>query len=135
MTLEGRDQGLKDVANAKSAQATSFWRPFVKMPASIPAEDQAKLRAEAEDVITHKVMPAYAKMLTFFDEEYVPKAVTSLAAESLPDGKAYYQSKILEYTTVSMTFLALYFACWSTTVNSMSRLGLATAYSAKRRTT
>jgi uncharacterized protein (DUF885 family) len=103
VTLEGRDQGLKDVANAKSAQATSFWRPFVKMPASIPAEDQAKLRAEAEDVITHKVMPAYAKMLTFFDEEYVPKAVTSLAAESLPDGKAYYQSKILEYTTLSMT--------------------------------
>ncbi len=34
-----------------------------------------------------------------------------------------------------MTFLALYLACWSTTVNSMSRLGLATAYSAKRRTT
>ncbi len=31
------------------------------------------------------------------------KAVTSLAAESLPDGKAYYQSKILEYTTLSMT--------------------------------
>ena len=103
VTLEGRDQGLKDVVNAKSAQETSFWRPFLNMPASIPTEDQAKLRAEAEDVILHKVVPAYAKMLTFFDEEYVPHTVTSLAAESLPDGKAYYQAKILEYATVTMT--------------------------------
>jgi uncharacterized protein (DUF885 family) len=102
VTLEGRDQGLKDVVNAKSAQETSFWRPFVNMPASIPAEDQARLRTQAEDVITHKVAPAYAKMLKFFDDEYVPKAVTSLAAESLPDGTAYYQSKILEYATVTM---------------------------------
>jgi uncharacterized protein (DUF885 family) len=66
VTLEGRDQGLKDVVNAKSAQETSFWRPFLNMPASIPTEDQAKLRAEAEDVILHKVVPAYAKMLTFW---------------------------------------------------------------------
>ena len=103
VTLEGRDQGLKDVVNAKSVQQTSFWRPFVAMPPSISSEDQAKLRAEAEDVITHQVMPAYAKMLAFFDEEYVPHAVTSLAAESLPEGNAYYQSKILEYATVTMT--------------------------------
>jgi uncharacterized protein (DUF885 family) len=103
VTLEGRDQGLKDVVNAKSAQATSFWRPFLSMPASISTEDQAQFRSQAEDVITHKVIPAYAKMLAFFDEEYVPNTVTSIAAESLPDGKAYYQSKILEYATVTMT--------------------------------
>src|ERR1700691_3620524 len=37
------------------------------------------------------------------------------------------------YTTVSMTFLALYLLSWSTTVKSISRVGLATAYSATRR--
>ena len=103
VTLEGRDQGLKDVANAKDAKATNFWKPFEKMPDSISADEQVKLRAEAEDVITHKVMPAYAKMLKFFDDEYVPHAVTSIAAENLPDGKAYYQSKIYEFVTVTMT--------------------------------
>lgn len=103
VTLEGRDQGLKDVGDAKTAQATSFWKPFAAMPPSIPAPEQEKLKAEAQDVITHSVVPAYAKMLRFFDEEYVPHAVTSLAAESLPDGKAYYQSKILEYATVTMS--------------------------------
>lgn len=103
VTLEGRDQGLRDVVNAKNAQATSFWKPFVSIPPSIPAAEQEKLKAEAEDVITHSVVPAYAKMLKFFDEEYVPHSVTSLAAESLPDGKAYYQSKILEFATVTMS--------------------------------
>jgi uncharacterized protein (DUF885 family) len=103
VTLAGRDQGLKDVVNAKDAQATSFWKPFAAMPPSIPAAEQDKLKAEAEDVITHSVVPAYASMLKFFDDEYVPHAVTSLAAEDLPDGKAYYQSKILEFATVSMS--------------------------------
>jgi uncharacterized protein (DUF885 family) len=103
VTLEGRDQGLKDVVNAKDAQATSFWKPFLEMPSSIPAAEQEKLKAEAADVITHLVVPAYAKMLKFFDDEYLPHTVTSLAAESLPDGKAYYQSKILEYATVTMS--------------------------------
>jgi uncharacterized protein (DUF885 family) len=103
VTLAGRDQGLKDVVNAKDAQATSFWKPFAAMPPSIPAAEQDKLKAEAEDVITHSVVPAYASMLKFFDDEYVPHAVTSLAAEDLHDGKAYYQSKILEFATVSMS--------------------------------
>jgi uncharacterized protein (DUF885 family) len=103
VTLEGRDQGLKDVVNAKDAQATSFWKPFLEMPPSIPQAEQEKLKAEATEVITHAVVPAYAKMLKFFDEEYLPHAVTSLAAENLPDGKAYYQAKILEYATVTMS--------------------------------
>ncbi len=103
VTLEGRDQGLKDVVNAKDAQATTFWKPFAAMPSSIGAAEQQKLKAEADDVITRDVVPAYAKMLKFFDDEYLPHTVTALAAESLPDGKAYYQSKILEYATVNMT--------------------------------
>ena len=103
VTLEGRDQGLKDVVNAKDAKSTSFWKPFVKMPDSISADEQARMRAEAEDVIAHQVMPAYAKLLKFFDDEYVPHAVTSIAAKDLPDGNAYYQSKILEFATVTMT--------------------------------
>ena len=63
VTLAGRDQELKDVVNAKNPQATSFWRPFVAMPSSISAAEQEKLKAEAEDVITHTVTPAYAKTL------------------------------------------------------------------------
>lgn len=73
------------------------------MPASINTAEQARLRAEGRNVIAQVVMPAYTKLLRFFDDEYVPKANPSLAATSLPDGKAYYQSLILEYATVTLT--------------------------------
>jgi uncharacterized protein (DUF885 family) len=103
VTLKGRDLSIAATAEAKSPEDTVYYKPFVTMPASIPAEEQTKLRAEAAEAIRTSVMPAYAKLLTFWRAEYVPGAVVSLAAEDLPDGKAYYQSKILEFGTVTMT--------------------------------
>ncbi len=103
VTLKGRDLSIAATADAKRPEDTTYYKPFVTMPASIPAEEQAKLRAEAVEAIRTDVMPAYAKLLKFWRDEYVPGAVTSLAAEDLPDGKAYYQSKILEFGTVTMT--------------------------------
>ena len=103
VTLTGRDQGLKDVANAKDAEATGFWLPFATMPASVNTAEQARLRAEAKKTIEQDVIPAYRRLLSFWDDEYVPKANPALAATSLPDGKAYYQSLILEYATVTQT--------------------------------
>jgi uncharacterized protein (DUF885 family) len=73
------------------------------MPASIPAAEQESLRADATAAIRDAVQPAYQRMLKFMREEYVPHARESLAAASLPDGKAYYQSKIVEFTTTSLS--------------------------------
>jgi uncharacterized protein (DUF885 family) len=103
VTLTGRDQSLVPVADAKTPQATVYYKPFEKMPATISADDQAKLRAEATAAIQNDVIPVYRDLLTFFRDDYIPHAQTSLAAEDLPDGKAYYQSKILEFTTLTLT--------------------------------
>lgn len=103
VTLAGRDASLASIADAKTPQETVFYKPFKDMPASIPAAEQASLRAQGVAAIRGSVQPAYAAVLKFFREQYVPHARTSLAAESLPDGKAYYQSKIVEFTTTSLT--------------------------------
>ena len=103
VTLTGRDASLVPVADAQTAESTVYFKPFAKMPASIPDAEQAKLRAEAAAAIQSSVIPAYAHLLTFFRDDYIPHAQTALAAESLPDGKAYYQSKILEFTTLTLT--------------------------------
>lgn len=103
VTLLGRDAALASIAEAKSPQEVVFFTPFKSMPASIPASEQDALRAQAALVIREQVQPAYAKVLAFFRDEYVPKARTTLAAESMPGGKAYYQSKIVEYTTTHLT--------------------------------
>jgi uncharacterized protein (DUF885 family) len=102
VTLAGRDAPLLNIVNAKSPQDTVWYTPFKEMPATIPADEQTRLRAQGIALIDSAVKPAYAQALQFFRDEYVPKARTTLAAESLPDGKAYYQSKIVEYTTTAL---------------------------------
>ncbi|GGC21023.1 DUF885 domain-containing protein [Pseudoduganella buxea] len=102
VTLQGRDQSLVAVAEAKP-EATAFYKPFATMPATIPVAEQASLRAAALAAIRDHVIPAHAQLLKFMREEYVPNATEHLAAERLPDGRAYYQSKIVEYTTTDLT--------------------------------
>ena len=48
------------------------------------------------------MLPAYQRLLAFFDQDYLPRARTSLAAEALPDGKAYYRQQIRAYTTLDL---------------------------------
>jgi uncharacterized protein (DUF885 family) len=103
VTLVGRDASLVSIAEAKSVEDTVYYLPFKSMPAAIPAATQATLRAEAVKRIRELVQPAYVTLLAFMRGEYVPRARASLAAQDLPDGKAYYQSQILEYTTTTLT--------------------------------
>ncbi|WP_406693395.1 DUF885 domain-containing protein [Sphingomonas cannabina] len=100
VTLKGRDAGVALVANAKSAEESPFYAPFKMLPPTIPAATQAALRGEARDAITQAVVPAHAKLLAFLRTEYIPGARTTLAAYELPDGKAYYRSKIREFVTL-----------------------------------
>lgn len=103
VTLTGRDASIVSVTEAKSPEETVFYTPFKKMPAAIPADEQAALREKAVTVIRESVIPAHLKLLKFVRNEYVPGSRVELAAESLPDGKAYYQAKILEFTTTKLT--------------------------------
>ncbi|HEY2659327.1 MAG TPA: DUF885 family protein [Caulobacteraceae bacterium] len=103
ITLVGRDTTIAAVAEAKTPLDTVFYQPFQAMPASIPAAVQAQLRDQAIKVIGDKVIPAHQALLTFMRDDYIPHARDSLAAEALPDGEAYYQSKIVEFATVDLT--------------------------------
>ncbi|NRR29664.1 DUF885 family protein [Oxalobacteraceae bacterium] len=103
VTLSGRDGSLTSVTDVKTPQDTVFYQPFRQMPATIPAAEQQLLRAAAVKVIGESVQPAYRALLAFMREQYVPRATEALAAESLPNGKAYYQSKIVEFTTTAMS--------------------------------
>jgi uncharacterized protein (DUF885 family) len=102
-TLEGRDGSIASVAQAKTAEDTGYWAPFREMPGNIPAARQEQLRRQARDAIMAKVVPAYAKLLDYWKTDYFPHANPVLAAEKLPDGQAYYASKIREFTTLDMT--------------------------------
>ncbi|MCJ2183579.1 DUF885 family protein [Novosphingobium sp. 1949] len=100
VTLTGRDAGIKLVIAAATPQDNPFYAPFKDLPDTIPQATRAALQAEAAQVIAQGVVPAHTKLLAFMDNEYAPAARTTLAAYDLPDGKAYYRSKIREFVTL-----------------------------------
>ncbi|WP_303760644.1 DUF885 domain-containing protein [Sphingobium yanoikuyae] len=100
ITLQGRDIGVEQVAKAKSVEENPFYAPFKTLPMTIPADVQAALKSDAAAAIAQAVVPAHDKLLTFLRQDYIPGARRDLAAYKLPDGKAYYQSKIREFVTL-----------------------------------
>jgi uncharacterized protein (DUF885 family) len=74
----------------------------------VPPQRQAELRAQAVRTIREVVQPAYAELLKFMRTEYVPGMRTTVAAQDLPDGKAYYRAKIREFTTLDMDPAAIH---------------------------
>ncbi len=108
VTMTGRDEGVRVVAEAASPEATAFYKPFLQMPASIPAATQDALRAEGATAIREAVIPAHQALLKFLRETYLPGLRTTLAAYDLPDGRAYYAAQIREYTTTDLSAEAIH---------------------------
>ena len=96
----------------KDPTQSKFYTPYKKLPADIPAEQKAQLQQQAQKTIQHEVIPAYQKLLIFFNDHYLPKANTSIAAIDMPDGKQYYD------------FLAGYFTTTDLTADQIHEIGL-----------
>src|SRR4051812_18769212 len=101
-TLTGREKSIATVAEGK-AEENLLYTPFREPMVGVEASDQEKLKKQAAQVIHDIVQPAYAELLTFFRDEYVPHTRETTAGEALPDGKAYYRQKIREFTTLNLS--------------------------------
>ena len=88
---------------AATAAQSSFYAPFLKMADSVPADEQARLRAQAQAAVDDVVLPAIARFETFFNDTYLPAAPASVATGDLPNGKAYYDHLARSYTTTDLT--------------------------------
>jgi uncharacterized protein (DUF885 family) len=100
VTLKGRDLSVASVAEATSPEVTVYFKPFKTVPAGLPPATAADLRALGVAAIAEAVIPAHKRLLTFLRSEYLPGAREALDAASLPGGRDYYQSKILEFTSL-----------------------------------
>ncbi len=71
--------------------------------AKLSEEDWNELRPKVLDAIRHSVIPAYRDFAKFLKTTYVPACRGSIAARSLPGGRALYQAQIRKFTTLEMT--------------------------------
>ncbi|MBL8962315.1 MAG: DUF885 family protein, partial [Gemmatimonadetes bacterium] len=99
--VQGRDATI--VPYTRADTTNPLYLPFAQMPATIPSAERDALRAEARAVIRETIVPAYTTLLAFMRQEYLPRARTALAATTLPDGEAFYQSQIEKFTTLTLT--------------------------------
>jgi len=99
VTLEGRGDAITKVADAKP-EDTAFYAPFKEMQGALAPAEEAKLKAEAIELIRTVIQPAYRDLDAFWRNDYLPHVRQTLAAEALPDGKAYYRQQIELYATV-----------------------------------
>jgi uncharacterized protein (DUF885 family) len=97
VTLEGREASIAAQAAGGDPEESPFFAPLRRLPPSIGAADATRLRAEAASAIREAVTPAYAKLLAFMRDTYIPGARTTLGASELPDGKAYYRRQIIDF--------------------------------------
>ncbi|MGI9222677.1 MAG: DUF885 domain-containing protein [Woeseiaceae bacterium] len=80
---------------------SSFYDAFEDMSVKLSAAEQDRLHAEGEQVIRDSVMPAFRALAEFLAEEY--EASSTIGAEQLPNGEAFYAFQIRRYTTLTNT--------------------------------
>nr|WP_199743245.1 DUF885 family protein [Sphingomonas ginsenosidivorax] len=106
VSLAGRDTAI--AAFATPGADNPLAEPFRAMPAAIPASEQAALRAAGLAAVDAAAAPAYARLLAFYRDTYLPGTRTTISAAALPDGKAFYESQVREYTTLGLTPAAIH---------------------------
>ena len=92
--------------SAQSAQTeanTALLLAFRRFPSSFSADQQAKLRTEADAAYEKDFLPSWRKLLEYVNATYAPKARARVGLGSLPGGREAYAVLVRRYTTTSMT--------------------------------
>ncbi len=100
-----------DVCNglvSKEVTKSIFYGPVKKLPASFSATEKARLTSAYVKSITTELNVANLKLATFLKDDYLPKAVNTSGAGSLPDGDAYYKFCVRSWTTTNKTLDEIY---------------------------
>lgn len=101
VSIAGREQPIIPLSSGDPA-VNPLYHPFVTLPATFSSADRTALQAEGAATVK-LIAPAFAKLLVYVRDDYMPHARNSTAAEALPNGKAYYAAKVKEYTTLDLT--------------------------------
>lgn len=80
-----------------------FYKPIANMPDDFSASDKERLTTAYTSMVKDKIIPTYAKMATFFQEEYLPAGRETSGIGAYDKGAELYQKRIKKYTTTDMT--------------------------------
>jgi uncharacterized protein (DUF885 family) len=83
--------------------ASVFFHPLTSFSPAISESDRHSLSDMAQHAILTSVVPGYAALLEFVQEEYLPASRPTITSLDLPDGEAFYAHRIYYYTSLHLT--------------------------------
>lgn len=98
---------LTDMASSDSSKNV-FYGPLRLMPASFSASDRTALTSRYSAFINTALIPAYQRLATFLQNEYLPAARTTTGINTIPGGGERYQYLIRYWTTTDKTADEIY---------------------------
>ncbi len=99
--LSDFDQSLQPLI-AEEPEGSLFYAPFLRFPEAVAEADRARLAEAGKAGVMDGAVAGYRSFLKFMVEEYVPGARESLGASELPNGAAYYDKLVKEFTTLDV---------------------------------
>jgi len=104
--LDGREVPVRKQL-VENPERSDFYKPFLVLNTGtdkyLSDNEKQALRDEAKVAVMEAVVPAYQRLLDFFEDEYFVAARDSVGASELPNGKKFYDEQIYYYATVDMT--------------------------------
>ncbi len=80
-----------------------YYSPFLNLPNPLSQREKDSLKTAAKKIILEDVIPSFRYVKTFLEEEYYPKTRKSIGISKIPNGRAFYQSRIDYYSTLKLT--------------------------------
>ena len=87
----------------ESPEESDFYGPIARMPESFSDEERERITAAYEDHIMNVLVPAYAKLHDYINDEYLQHTRETVGQSDNPGGKDYYAFMVRETTTTNYT--------------------------------
>jgi uncharacterized protein (DUF885 family) len=81
-------------------EASGYFVPFKKMPASFDAATKDRLSAAGKAAIQTVAVPAFQRFDKFFRDVYLPASRDTVGIYDTPDGDLYYKDRVKYFTTI-----------------------------------
>ena len=91
-----------DALLAQPVEQSPFYSPVQKLPSSISPAEQLRLRRAYAEAIRGKIYPAYGRLRTFLQSEYLPAARDQVGLSAMKGGPLLYRMLIEQQTTLRL---------------------------------
>jgi uncharacterized protein (DUF885 family) len=80
-----------------------FYSPIKKFPESFTEKEKATFIEKYTSILNYKLIPSFKSLALFLKSEYLSAGRKSSGISEVPNGEAYYNHAIKNYTTTNMT--------------------------------